>query len=276
MLINWTLVEQRRAERGISRAVLARKARLHAGDLLAYDELGADDSGLTVATITALAEALALPSAALLLPEPPASQSAVLTQIIRLAASDPDQASARFHGDAELTRWHDQPAPAEPPEPRPADPEAAALLAVLFLARGPLSPGELTLALGWKVPRLQRALACLDTQLPPIGLTIRADGADLILDAAPRVLSPRQRRAVRAAQTRRGGITAGEAAVLLRLHRDGPLRTDQLPPELQHTITRLEQARLVRRLGTRYGLSPAVASTLGILTQPSEQAPSQG
>ncbi|HEY3035636.1 MAG TPA: helix-turn-helix transcriptional regulator [Streptosporangiaceae bacterium] len=275
MLINWTLVEQRRAERGLSRAELARKTRLHPADLLRYDEPGADDSGVTIGTISALAAALGLPSAALLRAEPPASQSAALTQIVRVAGSDPDQYAARFGGDGELTRWHDQPGPGETPQPRPPDGEVAALLAALFLAGEPLSPGELALALGWHPARLQRALACLDSQLPPLGLMIRADGADLTLDSAPRALNPPQRRAVRAARAARGGITAGEAAVLLRLHRDGPLRTDQLPPELQHTITRLEQAQLVRRLGTRYGLTPSVASTLGILTQPGEQAPSQ-
>jgi hypothetical protein len=146
----------------------------------------------------------------------------------------------------------------------------------MVLAGEPLSPGELTLALGWHPARLQHALACLDCQLPPLGLMIRADSADLIFDTAPRALTPHQRHAVRAAQTARGGITAGEAAVLLRLHLDGPLRADQLPPELQHTITRLEQARLVRRLGTRYGLMPSVVSTLATLTQPGEHAPSQG
>jgi len=61
MLINWTLVEQRRAERGLSRAELARKAYLHPADLLSYDEPGADDSGLTIGTINALAAALGLP-----------------------------------------------------------------------------------------------------------------------------------------------------------------------------------------------------------------------
>jgi transcriptional regulator with XRE-family HTH domain len=268
MLINWTLVEQRRAERGLSRAELARKARLHPTDLLRYDEPGADDSGITIGTINALAAALGLPPAALLRPEPAASESAAITEIIRLGGSDPDHYSARFHGDGELTRWHDQPAPGETPQPRPADADAAVLLAAMFLVGELLSPGELALALGWYPARVQRALACLDSLLPPLGLTICADGADFFLDTAPRALSPLQRHALRAAQTARGGITAGEAAVLLRLHRDGPLRTDQLRPELQHTITRLEQARLVRRLGTRYGLTPSVASTLAILTQP--------
>jgi hypothetical protein len=273
LLINWTLVEQRRVERGLTRGQLARKARLHPVDLLAYDQPGADDSGLTVGTLNALAAALSLPPAALLRPEPPASQSSALTEII--ARSDPNQYSARFHGDGELARWHDHPAPAETPQARPADPDAATLLAALVLADEPLGPGELSLGLGWHPARLQHALACLDASLPPIGLTIRADGPDLVLDTAPRALTPGQRHAVRAAQTARGGITADEAAVLLRLHRDGPLRTDQLRPEHQHTITRLEQARLVRRLGTRYALTPAVASTLGILTQPGEQPTSQ-
>jgi hypothetical protein len=81
---------------------------------------------------------------------------------------------------------------------------------------------------------------------------------------------------VRAAQTARGGITADEAAVLLRLHRDGPLRIDQLRPEHQYTITRLEQAQLVHRLGARYTLTPPVASTLAFLTPPGEQATERG
>ncbi len=265
-VINWTLVEQRRVERKLSRATLAKRSGISEQQLLDFDEPAPNDQQLSLAQLTRLAAALAVSPSDLLIGEPEKTAAHVDLRYGWRAANYPRRPLTRFSGSHELRRLHAHTSPATGrPEAMSAAADAATLLAALVCTGAACARVDLADALHWDTARLTAAAERLTADLQDTDTQLSLDERDRWqLEPRPAALSPDQRRRLLRA-CRPAMIDAPAAALLVALHRHHGLRMDQIAPELRHRVTELEQHRLVQRRGVYYLPGPHVARTLALL-----------
>lgn len=217
-LINWTLVEQRRVDLGLSRRNLARRSGITERTLLAFDGPAPYDGGVTVAQLQQLAGALDLPTADLLRGEDEDGQQTAALRYYTDLARRPAAPLTRFAGTAELSR-------AELTTNDGGGGDDATLLAALHLIAVPVDPGALANALDWPADRLALAYRDAAQRLRGSGLRLRTDQSGRwVLSTVRTTLTATRRRAVRMCGLH---LDAAAAATLWTLYRDGPLRLDQ-------------------------------------------------
>lgn len=257
-MINWTLVEQRRVELGITRQELARRSRIDESTLRRLDEPYAHDGGISLHQLGLLATVLDLELAALLHAQDVDEQSARSMAYYEQLAHRPRRPASHMNGTHELNRNHS-----------PASTEAVAdgtvLIAALQHASTPVEPGAICNALDWSGIRCANALTQAAAILRRTGLRIRTDDRGRWqLQPLRSALSPTQRQQLTSAGRQ---PDAAMTAILRELHRRGPLRIDRIAQEYRHHIAALEQLHLVQRHGAHYQLAPAVRETFQLLDQ---------
>ena len=258
-MINWTLVEQRRVELGITRHELGRRSRIDEATLRRLDEPYADDGGISLHQLGLLAAVLDLEPAALLRPEDVDEQSSRSIAYYQQLAHRPRRPASHMNGADELTRHHST-ASTE------AVVDGAVLIAALQHAYTPVEPGAICNALDWSGIRCAAALSEATGVLRRTGLRIRTDARGRWqLQPLRSALSPVQRQQLTSACRQ---PDAAMTAILRELHRRGPLRIDRFAEPYRHHIAALEQLHLIQRHGAHYQLAPAVRETFQLLDQP--------